>query len=405
MKSEMVSGVFVLKPSTVPFTWVKKEIVDQSINEAIGAELAESVLCEADIPPYNLALRDGWAVDNRYEGDRRVVGEVINGESPKTISPNEALWINTGGYLPNGATAVATSQDYKLVNEHTLSVKPLYGNENVLPKGSEWKKGSVLIQAGSIIGASEAALLTDADIDTVKVLKRPAIGILATGQELKENSLIPGTRSSSDSVYLKILLESLGLPIIKVAYAGDDQEQIGGVFSSLADNCDFIVSIGGTGQGRADLLRKSIEKAGGTLTEGEEKLTSSVPYVRAVLNGKPIMGLPGNPLGMIMIAQRVLLPILWHRFRTTPLPTIKREAILGFLAPEEKGDIAIELIDGKMGRIALPLAKGTGRSMVFRNANGVIPMSTRQIKPGDTVEVELFLDGFHLLQTAFGINK
>ncbi len=390
-----MSDVFVLKPSSVPFSWIKREIVLQSVYEARGAEVTENVTCQADIPPYNLALRDGWAINNQFEGARSIAGEVINGEEPKTLSPNEAIWINTGGFLPNGANAIATAPDYVLEENQYLSVKPLYGNENVLLQGSEWKKGSVLLQAGTVIGASETALLIDAGIEKVKVFKRPQLGILATGHELKEASLSSNPRASSNSIYLTTLLSSLGLSINKVDFASDEIKQIGKSLALLAEDCDFIIAIGGTGEGRGDVLRKAILSIGGKLTEGEEKLSSSVPYVRAEINNKPLMGLPGHPLGMIMITQRVLLPILWHRFRTTKLPTIKKEAILGFIPPEEKGDIAIELIEGRMGRIVLPMAKGTGRSMVFRNANGVIPMTSKVLKPGDTVEIELFLDGFH----------
>ncbi len=387
-----------MKPSQIPFDWVKKKIVEVDALQGAGCELAGDVRGESDVPPYDLSLRDGWAIDTSCNGPRHVAGEVRNGVASKRIAPDETIWINTGGALPENANAVIPEKEAWLEESGNLRFGRIFAGENVLPKGCEWKKGEVVLKKGSILGASECALLIDAGIRRISILKKPSIGILATGLELREvgtDSSIE--RASSDSVYLKLLLESVGLRDVSVYYAGDVRDFIASELRKLTGRHDFVVTIGGTGKGRADLIRDALRQAGASLLEEDEKLRDSAPYVRGTLDGVPVMGLPGNPLGMMVIAQRILLPLLWQKFRTVELPRIRRLASIGFEPPQERGDIVVELVDSRYGCIALPVQKGTGRSMVFKNACGVIVnLKKQELAAGSVVEVELFQDGYHL---------
>ena len=145
-----MNGCFVLYPFKLGETLTKRINVGMSTDNSFGCELAENVVCMEDIPPYDVSLRDGWAICSS-EGNHTLTGEPVkNGEQPALLQKNGACWINTGGYLPIGADAVVSDSDPQALD----FAADVYPYENVLPKGTEWTKGSLILKKGTVLGLS-----------------------------------------------------------------------------------------------------------------------------------------------------------------------------------------------------------------------------------------------------------
>lgn len=378
-----MNGCFVLYPFELRKTLTKRINVGVSTDNSFGCELAEDVVCMEDIPPYDVSLRDGWAISTT-EGNHTLVGEPVkNGEQPALLQKNGSRWINTGGFLPLAADAVVSDSDPQAPD----FAADVYPYENVLPRGTEWTKGSLILKKGTVLGAGAQALLFEAGIENIRVWKRPSAAILATGHEIAEaGALSSAGRHSSNAVYLMNLLSGLGLTDTAIFYAKDEADSIADRLEVLAQSFDFIITVGGTGQGK--------RRAGAKQSEDQTKLSSSLPFVCANLKGAVLFGLPGNPLGFVNIVQRVVLPVIWQSFRTDPFFVRRQKVFMGFDYEGKAGDICVQLAPFEGRVIALPVQKGSGRSSAFRDVAAAIPNPQgRRIEAGEAVEAQLFFNG------------
>lgn len=389
-----MSGYFILYPTTLPNNFLRPKKTLALLSDALGLELTEDIFASENIPPYSVSLRDGWALSSACPEVLNEEAPIVNGDKPSQLGEKACRWINTGGYLPVGADAVYCSES----GAKPESGKCVYSGENVLEAGSEWKKGDCLLRASSVVGASESALLTEAGVLQVPVYARPSAAILATGHEIMENGFSPeSVRHSSNAHYLQQLLCGLGLTDVSLFFAPDNSDTIADRLSLLKDVYPLIVTVGGTGTGRSDMLRQAIVKAGGVPINDGAALSSSLPFVCARLGKSSLLGLPGNPLGFTALSQRVALPLVWQSFRTDPYPRRYATVVMGFDAEAKAGDICVQLAPHGADLVALPIQKATGRSCVFRDMRAFVPNDKGEALPAGTrVKAELFFNGLLL---------
>lgn len=396
-----MSRFFVLKPFDQPQCWASIPVKSVAIADAEGGVLAEDVYCREDVPGYDCAVRDGWAVKSSDEKLDRVISAktVENGCVPDPIASHDAVWVNTGGMIPEGADAVIAAAD---IHDTIVAVRPVAPGNFVMKRGTEWRKGDLVLAKGENIGVREMAMLVENGIETVRVQIRPSVGIVATGSELHEamdsgektgGPLGLGMRRSSDAYYLKALLTSFGVSKVKVRVVRDHAEDIGDEIRRLAAISDVIVTIGGTGRGAKDLTRSAIELAGGTLVDGAALGSGSLPFIAGKIGRKPVVGLPGHPLGAIVISQRVLMPLLWSRYHHEPYEFHEVKAVFSADTDEPlTGELCVELRKENGGWIATPVEKGTGRSKVFRDVRGIVRVNDEMLRKGRVVTVECFVN-------------
>lgn len=314
------SSGFILRPVALPPVWYHPEPTLIRLCDALGAELQEDVFAPNDVPSYDLALRDGWAVNASEAGHRKVLNDVVeNGRTPPDLPPMSAIWVNTGGPIPKGVTAIIPSAARSDLADAQKAAEPENG---IMRRGAEWCVGDLLLKSGVRIGAAETALLFEAGMDVVKARSLASVGIIATGSELRDfvcRAEGP-TRVSSDAAYLRSLLLDAGIRDVWARSAADDSEAIAAALTGLAVRSDVLITIGGTGRGSKDLTRRAILEAGGKLLDSQEADRCSggaSPFIAGELDGRPVIGLPGNPLAAMMIAQRVALRLRRHEDRSS----------------------------------------------------------------------------------------
>ena len=388
------SSGFILRPVALPPVWYHPEPTLIRLCDALGAELQEDVFAPNDVPSYDLALRDGWAVNASEAGHRKVLDDVVeNGRTPPDLPPMSAIWVNTGGPIPKGVTAIIPSADRSDLADAQKAAEPENG---IMRRGAEWCVGDLLLKSGVRIGAAETALLFEAGMDVVKARSLASVGIIATGSELRDfvcRAEGP-TRVSSDAAYLRSLLLDAGIRDVWARSAADDSAAIAAALTGLAVRSDVLITIGGTGRGSKDLTRRAILEAGGKLLDSQEADRCSggaSPFIAGELDGRPVIGLPGNPLAAMMIAQRVVLPLIAARSGIA-LHEVVRAAFSGNIPAGKTGELCVSLCGCGDARIARAVQKGTGSVLLLRDAAGVVKVGKDGIKAGDEVDVICFIN-------------
>lgn len=383
---------FLFKPFTLPSSWRgTPEQRSVPLCDSLGATLAETVKSCTDVPPYSLALRDGWAVRTDDPLPRQVkLPAVVNGEVPGVLGYAEAVWVNTGGMLPPRADAVIADDHDAPAHLQDEAVP----GRHVLHRGADWQRGEVVLEKGTEIGASEHAMLLEAGIERVPVCLPPTVGIVATGSELIElGCRTPASpkRCSSNTCYLRSLFLRLGIRRVNVRITDDDPDAIADALKTLAATCSFLITIGGTGKGSRDVTRSAVRKAGGKLSQSALCADKTPPFIAGSLDGIPLIGLPGNPLGAVMIAQRVIVPLLWERTHMTPYrPRTVTARFEGEIDEAATGDLCVNLVDAEGTLLAVPVQKGTGRARLFRETAGTVCLKEQTLSRGEFVTVECF---------------
>ncbi len=387
---------FLLKPFALPEAWKTGAPRISPLEKALGGTLSEDVCVLRPVPPYDAALRDGWAV-RCADHERTPAGDVETGCAPGDLKPGTALWINTGGRIPRGADAVIAARSPDETGRWRSPAKP---EEHILREGSEWRTGDVILPAGTRLGAAELALLLEAGIRSVQVRPVPSVGILSTGNELETESggspFLPGSfrarRKASDALFARSLLSALGVPVQSVRLLPDEPGAIQKTLLQTASECDFVLTIGGTGRGKKDLMRAVLTRLGARILEAPACSNDTPPFIAGELRGTPVIGLPGNPLGLVMILERSVLPVLLARMGRPFAPGRETALFEGSVPEGLRGDLCVHLHrDEKNLLHAVPIAKGTGRSKLFREANGAVPLDGRSLRPGERVTAEHFL--------------
>ena len=389
------SSGFILRPVDLPAVWYHPEPTLIRLCDALGAELQEDVFAPNDVPSYDLALRDGWAVNASESGPRKVLDEAVeNGRTPPDLPPMSAIWVNTGGPIPKGVNAIIPSAARSDLADAQKGAEPEKG---IMRRGAEWRVGDLLLKSGVRIGAAETALLFEAGMDVVKARSLASVGIIATGSELRDFVCRADgpTRVSSDAAYLRSLLLDAGIRDVWARSAADDSEAIAAALTGLAVRSDVLITIGGTGRGSKDLTRRAILEAGGKLLDSQEADRCSggaSPFIAGELDGRPVIGLPGNPLAAMMIAQRVVLPLIAARSGIELHEKAVRATLSGNIPAGKTGELCVSLGTSGGTRIARAVQKGTGSVLLLRDAAGVVKVGKDGINAGDEVEVICFIN-------------
>lgn len=389
------SSGFILRPVDLPAVWYHPEPTLIRLCDALGAELQEDVFAPNDVPSYDLALRDGWAVNASESGPRKVLDEAVeNGRTPPDLPPMSAIWVNTGGPIPKGVNAIIPSAARSDLADAQKGAEPEKG---IMRRGAEWRVGDLLLKSGVRIGAAETALLFEAGMDVVKARSLASVGIIATGSELRDFVCRADgpTRVSSDAAYLRSLLLDAGIRDVWARSAADDSEAIAAALTGLAVRSDVLITIGGTGRGSKDLTRRAILEAGGKLLDSQEADRCSggaSPFIAGELDGRPVIGLPGNPLAAMMIAQRVVLPLIAARSGIELHEKAVRATFSGNIPAGKPGELCVSLGTSGGTRIARAVQKGTGSVLLLRDAAGVVKVGKDGINAGDEVEVICFIN-------------
>lgn len=278
------------------------------LRSAHGRIAAAAVSASHALPPFNQSAMDGYAVRTRDFTDGRatfpIVGRQAAGPQLRDQLPNipAALRIFTGAPLPADFDAVIMQEHCTRVGDSvTVPKRPTHG-DHIRLLGEDVPTGAPLLQPGTSIDARHIAILAAAGIPAVHVYKRVRVGVLSTGNELREphEPLAPGEIHDCNRAMLLSLLQGPAIDLTDLSRIPDDPATIAETFKEASCNFDVILSTGGVSVGEEDHVRSSVTAAGGTLTSLKASIKPGKPVSVGRLGGANLIGLPGNPVSALV---------------------------------------------------------------------------------------------------------
>lgn len=292
------------------------------VSRALGRVIAGDIIAPEDVPGFNRSGMDGFAVraSDTFAASEGLpvylerTGEVPMGRATAIeVAPEQAVRISTGGVMPEGSDAVVMVENTEVSGETVEVVKGVAPGENVIRKDEDIARGALLFSRGQVLGPAQAGALVALGITKVSVYRLPVVGIISTGNELVPPSEKPGpgqvrdvnsTALAASAVRAGCLARPLGIVADEFGLLLEASRR------ALAE-CDALVISGGSSMGVRDLTVDILDHLGppGTLAHGIY-LKPGKPTLIAVCDGKPALGLPGNPASALTVFQEVMVPVL-----------------------------------------------------------------------------------------------
>jgi len=376
---------------------VKPHAIDVDIENAQGCVLAGDVVSEVDVPPFNRASMDGYAVcasDTYGAGEDRpvrlkLVGSIAAGTNPDIeIEKGEAAEIATGAVMPAGADAVVMVE-YTGIDRDLLVRRPVSINENVMHAGADIMAGEKIMKKGTVLTSREIGVLAAIGKKKVNV-QALSVGIISTGNELAE----PGCKLDAGEIYdinsfsLAAGVKECGGTPVRYPKVGDDESEIKKALIEAAQNCDIILTSGSTSAGSGDIMYRLIEKHGVVLAHGID-IKPGKPAIIGKVFGKPVSGLPGYPTSALIIFNEFVAPMI----RKITGKKEERLQTKATLAARIRSEGRSQLLPvGIVRGYAYPVEKGSGAITTLSEADGFIeiPAGVEMNDAGEVVDVTLF---------------
>ncbi|PSP85762.1 molybdopterin biosynthesis protein [Halobacteriales archaeon QS_6_64_34] len=393
-----------------------------ALADASGRVLAERVDATLDVPGFDRASMDGYAVrarDTFGAGEAtpetlELVGAVHAGEKPAvTVDPGTAAEISTGAVMPEGADSVVMVERTTETDggvEIRTAVTP---GENVMLAGADIAAGGRALGPGTRLTPREIGLLAALGVDEVSVSARPRVGIISTGDELVR----PGDPldSAAGEIYdvnsdtVAASVEDAGGDPVLYPHAGDDFEAMEGLLREAADECDLVLSSGSTSASAVDVIYRVIEERGDLRLHGVA-VKPGKPMLVGTIGESAYVGLPGYPVSALTIFRTFVAPVIRE---AAGLPEPRTATVTGEMAVEERYSegrlryMPVGLVtDGDGSTLVYPVDKGSGATTSLVDADGTVAIQpdTEVLPAGKSVEVTLFSPDARV-PTLFGVGE
>ena len=284
----------------------------------LGLVLAEDVASDLDMPPYDKALMDGFAVRSVDLSEGRailtVVDEITAGQMPRLpIGPGQAARIMTGAPLPRGADAVVMVECTRMLDGSRVQVddKPPRSGQHVLPKGREMHRGETVLPQGTVLRPQEFGILAAVGRSAARVHPRPQVALLSTGDEVVEPAQTPGPgqiRNGNGSMLLAQICRAGGLP----RFLGIARDRVESLRPLVAEGLRFamLVLSGGVSAGKLDLVPGVLQDLGVKAHFHKVEMKPGKPVFFGTRGNTLVFGLPGNPVSAFVCFELFVRPAL-----------------------------------------------------------------------------------------------
>lgn len=378
--------------------------------DANGRVLAISIIAPENIPPFDRSTMDGYAVraadtfgaSEGLPAYLNVRWEVMMGEAAtKPIAPGEAVKISTGGMLPPGADSVVMVEQTNLIDESLLEVMKAVGPaENVVRTGEDIHYGEEILTAGHRLRPQDLGALASLGITEAAVIIRPQVAIISTGDELVMPSVEtkPGQIRDINSYTLAALVtQAGGIPVL-YGIVKDDYSLLRAEMARALAETDVVLTSGGSSVGTRDLTIKVINDLGqpGVLVHGVS-VSPGKPTILAVVDGKPVCGLPGHPVAVMTIFDLFVKPLLMEMggLKQDKLPQrlVKGMLIRNIPSAPGREDFIRVAVEQTVGQtLVKPILGKSGVISTMVRADGIvrIPLERNGLEKGEEVWVTLF---------------
>jgi molybdopterin molybdotransferase len=376
-----------------------------SFMETLGRVLGEDIISGRNIPPGDNSAMDGYALraaDTLFASREnpltlRVIEDIPAGRMPKKkVKAGEASRIMTGALVPEGADAVLRVEDTESAEKKVSIFASVEAGMDIRLAGEDVKKGERVLSRGDIIRPAEIGMLASLSRSSIYVFQKPVAAILATGDELVDvdEPVPPGKIVNSNSYALAAqVMECGGIPM-QLGIAKDSREDLAAKFQA-ALRADVIISSGGVSVGDYDLVKDVMKELGSKMQFWKVAMRPGRPLVYGTIGGKPLFGLPGNPVSSMVSFEQFVRPALLKMMGRRNLFRKSVQAILmenlskpGGLRSFLRARVVFE--NGQY-RVTTTGEQGSGilKSMVRANGLIILPENITVAKKNDAVTVQI----------------
>ena len=381
-----------------------------SLTEARGRILAERVDAAIDVPGFDRASVDGYAVRARDtfgagEADPatlELAGTVHAGEEPDvTVEAGTAVEISTGAVLPPGADAVVMVERTATEDGEVTVRTAVAPGDGIMVAGADVSAGERALGPGTRLTPRDIALLSALGVEDVPVRKGPTVGIVSTGDELVR----PGAALDSDSgqifdvnsYTITTSVEEAGGEAVLYPHVGDDFDALESQLKQAAEECDLVLSSGSTSAGAVDVVYQIIEEQGELLCHGVG-VKPGKPMLIGELGGAAYVGLPGYPVSALMTFRKFVAPVIRDAAGEPDIEVTRVDGEMAVTERYREGRLRlmpVGLVEAGDGNtLVYPVDKGSGATTSLADADGIVelPPDVEQLDAGDPVSVELFAE-------------
>ena len=381
----------------------KTELVP--IRESLNRVLAIDVKSTINVPSAKNSAMDGYAINSKNIPKKtktlKVVGKSLAGKPCNTsIKDGQCVKIMTGAVVPDGADTVVIQEHVetsKTQNEILIDneIKP---GSNVREAGEDIAKGAIAIKKGKNLTPADIGLLASLGIPKVEVYRKLKIAFFSTGDELRSlgEKLNVGDVYDSNRYTLYTMLSNLNVEIFDMGVVKDDKESLTQAFNEAAGEVDMLITSGGVSVGEADYIKDILEKYG-NINFWKVAIKPGRPLTFGKIKSTLFFGLPGNPVSvMVTFYQFTQLAIKKFAGETSYLPIVLKAISTSSLRKKpgrveyQRGIFEKDNNNNLTVRKTGPQGSGILRSMSEANCFIVLPIDSKEVNPGDSVDIQPF---------------
>lgn len=297
-----------------------------------GRVLAENLTAKINIPPFNRAAVDGYAVNSNDTGERQfsIKGEIPAGHDfTGLVASGKGIRIFTGAPVPSEITAVVRQEDVDVQSNNIMIKKPWSLGDNIALCGEDINEGEQLLSQGNVITPAYVGLLASQGFTQIPVFQRPKVGVLSTGDEL----VLPGERLRPGKIYnsnmfsIVSLVEDLGAEALPLGVVSDSIGAISKTLVEALEQVDLVITTGGASVGDYDVIKDAITHIGGNLLFWRVAIKPGTPIIAGNYENKLIIGLSGNPAAALIGAELLVAPLIRKMLGHTKINLISISAV------------------------------------------------------------------------------
>jgi molybdopterin molybdotransferase len=372
------------------------------LERADGRVLARDLVATMQVPPFTNSAVDGYAVrgeDVPIGAPRTfaVTGRVHAGAPtiPGSMASGDAIRVFTGAPIPEGADTVFMQEDVQVDHEGRVLVPPgLKRGSNVRPAGEDLALGNVVLPAGRWLRPQDVAVVAALGLTEVEVRRRVRVAVLSTGDEIVEPGAARGGAQLFDSnrFMLLAMLRRLGCETTDLGIRRDAPAQIADALRAAARSHDLILSSGGVSTGEGDHVKAAVESVG-TLVFWRIAIKPGRPLAMGVIEGTPLLGLPGNPVASFVtfafVARPTILGLAGAHFTRAPVVPV-RAAFSYRKKPLRREYVRVHVrgaADGISEATRFP-REGAGLLSSLTDTDGLVelPEAVTRVEPGQWLD-------------------
>ncbi len=322
--------------------------------DATGRTLATDIIASIDVPPADNSAMDGYAFRNA-EWAGAAVGiplsqRITAGSVPAALATGTAARIFTGAEVPPGADTVVMQEHCEEAEGEVRILKLPSTGANIRRRGQDLSTGQHVLPAGQRLRPQDLGLAASLGIARVDVYQRLKVAVMSTGDELREpgEAIQPGQIYNSNRYLMKSQLAAWGFEVVDMGVARDDPEVVSEMMQQAAQQADVIITSGGVSVGEEDHVKAVVESLG-SIDLWRIAVKPGKPFAFGQVQGKPFIGLPGNPVSVFVTLLVIARPYLFacQGVTDTSLHAVPHQALFDKKASQREDYLRVRAgVDG-----------------------------------------------------------